>query len=728
MEKFHTYLLFGFLTFCSLYSDAQDSLRRYAQDTLQQVYRPRLGIGTGVMTYYGEVQNYQKHFSPIVNRFGGLIYINAPISRMFNLEFSATYTKIAANERTLLTNFNFESGIRMATVMLYYNFYPFFNENRSRFHPFIGAGFSSFEFLSKTDLYDGLGNQYYYWSDGSIMNMDESDPLAATDAVPLKRDYTYETDLRELNADGIGKYREQSLAFPVSIGAEWHMSPRWDFRIATTFNFTFTDLIDNISPAGTGLREGDKKNDRLLMTYVSLSYDLQIKKKGEEDLQNLEDEEGIPLFADWDPNDFDKDGIIDALDQCPWTPIEALVDEFGCPLDSDQDGVPDYYDDEPGTKFGNYVNEFGVTLTEDDLIRHAQLYNDSTGYEHDFAEIRTEVILNKEKGTTSNRAETTKSGLTYVIIVGRERKDVTVNDLHKFLGYNDYSTITRGDTVYYTLGEFGSIEEAVAAKSGLESSGIEVAEIGRNSGNQETIFTIDEKVVEKVERINIEEGRETPDYNTTEKVFRIQLGAYRNKVDTDVLYPGLDVVYGASQKDNINRYYTGAFSTYEEAVAYQKLLVKKGYKSTFIVAYEQQKRVTLVEAGVDQNALPTDYSEQSEIETFVEDRDTTSSGDQSNSNDLGYDPDKVKYRIQLAYFENEIPIETVDILYNIKRIKPVKGRDGSTTYYSQEYNTEEEREAAMKEFAAYGLTDLKVVIEYEGQYYSEQEFAKKLKK
>lgn len=694
------------------------------QDTLKQVYRPRIGLGTGVMNYYGEIQDYQKKFSPTVNRFGGLVYVNAPVSRAFNLEFSATYVKIAANERTLTRNFNFESRIRMGTVMLYYNFYPLFQANRSRFHPFIGTGFSSFEFLSKTDLLDAQGNQYYYWDDGSIMNMDQSDPLAATDAIPLKRDYTYETDLRTLNADNLGKYREQSVSVPLSIGAEWHMSPRWDFRLAMTYNLTFTDLIDNISPAGVGIRAGDKNKDRLLMTYVSLSYDLQFKKEGENELENLEDEEGIPLFADWDPNDFDKDGIIDAFDQCPWTPIEALVDSAGCPLDTDQDGVPDYYDDEPGTKFGSYVNEFGVTLTEEDFIRHAELYNDSTGYAHDFEELRTVVILNREAGFSTNRENKTKSGLSYVIIVGKERKDITVNDLHKFLGYNDYSTFVLGDTIYYTLGSFNSIEEAVAAKAGLEDNGVEVTNIGRSSGNQETIFTIDEKVIEKVERVNIEEGRERPDYSEQEQVYRVQLGAFKNKIDTDKAYPGLDVVYGASQRDNINRYYTGSFKSYEEAVAYQKELVKKGYKSTFIVAYEQQKRVTLVEAGVDPTKLPQDYSETAEIETFVEEHDTSSTVE----TDLGYDPEKAHYRVQLAYFENEIPVETVDILYNINRVKPVRGRDGSTTYYSQDFETKEARDAAVAEFESYGLTDLKLIIEYEGQYYTDEEFAKKFKK
>src|SRR6056300_987242 len=185
-----------------------------APDTLRNVMRPRIGLGTGVMTYYGEVQNYQKQFAPTVNRFGGTIYANAPVTRMFNAEFTASYAKIAANERTLKRNYNFESRIRMGSAILYYNFYPLFQPKRQYFHPFIGTGIASFEFLSKTDLYDANGNQYFYWSDGSIMNMDENDPLAPTTAEALVRDYTYETNLRELNIDDLGKYREQSFAIP----------------------------------------------------------------------------------------------------------------------------------------------------------------------------------------------------------------------------------------------------------------------------------------------------------------------------------------------------------------------------------------------------------------------------------------------------------------------------------------------------------------------------------
>ena len=692
------------------------SFNGYGQsaDTLREVFRPRIGLGTGVMTYYGEIQNYQKGFAPTVNRFGGNIYANAPISRMFNLEFTACYAKISANERTLKRNYNFESRIRMGSAIVYYNFYPLFQPKRRYFHPFIGTGIASFEFLSKTDMFDANGNQYFYWSDGSIMNMDEDNPLAPTDAIPLTRDYTYETDLRELDIDNLGKYREQSFAIPLSIGAEWHLSPRWDFRVSTTYYFTFTDLIDNVSPAGTGIREGDKKNDRLLYTSVGLSYDLQINRKSTADT-SLMDEDGIPLYAEYDPSDYDNDGVIDVFDICPATPLEALVDTNGCPLDGDKDGVPDYRDDEPNTPYDTYVDEFGVTLTEEDLANHLRLFYDSTGYEHEFTEIRTEVILNREGNSRIKRPKQNKEGLKYVIVVGKEQKDVTVNDLHKYLGYTDYSTIVKGDTVYYTLGEFNSIEEAVAAKSGLEKEGVKVDEIGRNSGNGETILTVDDEVVEKVERINIANGKEAADLNGDNTIFRIQLGAFSKKVNTDELYPGLDVVYGASDRDNLNRYYTGAFDNFEEAAAFQKELKKKGYNSTFVVAYEQKERVTLVEAGVGENDLPEGYNEQKELETFVEERDTT---DKVETVDMSL----VKYRVQLAKFQGDIPVETVDILYNIKNIKPIKGKDGSTTYYSQTYDSAEERDASFDLYRTYGLEDLIPVVEYKSVIYTVEEF------
>jgi OOP family OmpA-OmpF porin len=60
-----------------------------------------------------------------------------------------------------------------------------------------------------------------------------------------------------------------------------------------------------------------------------------------------------------EPLDSDRDGVTDALDRCPNTPVGVAVDSNGCPLDSDKDGVADYLDKCPDTPAGVAVDVNG---------------------------------------------------------------------------------------------------------------------------------------------------------------------------------------------------------------------------------------------------------------------------------------------------------------------------------------------------------------------------------
>jgi hypothetical protein len=69
------------------------------------------------------------------------------------------------------------------------------------------------------------------------------------------------------------------------------------------------------------------------------------------------------------PPDSDRDGVPDADDQCPDTPLFALVDEHGCSVqqrDSDHDGVPDGRDQCPNTPAGVPVDENGCSPAQRD--------------------------------------------------------------------------------------------------------------------------------------------------------------------------------------------------------------------------------------------------------------------------------------------------------------------------------------------------------------------------
>lgn len=65
------------------------------------------------------------------------------------------------------------------------------------------------------------------------------------------------------------------------------------------------------------------------------------------------------------PADSDNDGVADADDQCPNTPVGATVDAAGCALDSDADGVADYLDKCPDTPAGVKVDENGCPIDSD---------------------------------------------------------------------------------------------------------------------------------------------------------------------------------------------------------------------------------------------------------------------------------------------------------------------------------------------------------------------------
>jgi OOP family OmpA-OmpF porin len=60
--------------------------------------------------------------------------------------------------------------------------------------------------------------------------------------------------------------------------------------------------------------------------------------------------------------DEDGDGVLDADDACPRTPLGVPVNSEGCANDNDGDGVPDYLDKCPETPLGNVVDTNGCSL------------------------------------------------------------------------------------------------------------------------------------------------------------------------------------------------------------------------------------------------------------------------------------------------------------------------------------------------------------------------------
>lgn len=639
---------------------------KVADDPAPFVFKPTIGLGTGMFSYYGDV--YDKHLVNFqVSRVAYELSIHQTLTPYLNIGFYTCFGKLGANERLVTRNLNFESQIRVGGVHFEYNFQNFFRTKRN-ISPWISVGFESFEFLSKTDLFDANGNRYYYWSDGSIRNIDEHDPFA-WQASFLTRDYTYETDVRNTNPDNFGEYPERSFAIPVGAGFTMHLTDKWDAVFGTTFHFTFTDYIDGVTAQSTGARQANAANDHFVMTSFGMRYNLTGKEKEKPDPFAPTDS----LYA-FNDEDYDLDGVPDLSDSCALTPIGVAVDLRGCPLDNDFDNTADYLDKELNSPRNFITDEYGVALTDSIIFRRWLLYNDSTGEYH-----ALNVRLNGQNlaGTGGNERK------VYMVSLGTYVNAISNEQMMRFLSVPDIATHTLYDSsTAYTAGKFYDLVEADRRKKALEAQGFPKAMIvyktpegklvevtgltntngtvssngggsgnsgntnngnanngnntgnvaGNNSGNANSNNISGNSntgnngnVAGNTANTNgnnagNNNGGVPPMPNDTGLVFRVQVGAFSRPISKSTFadVPNLLVF---KTDDGLYKYMSGSYKTFQEASDAKAQLLVKGYSGAFIVAYKQGKRVPLEKAGAiyaKQEPQQPDSSSNSGTKNFVE--------------------------------------------------------------------------------------------------------------
>lgn len=190
-----------------------------------------------------------------------------------NVTFSLFTGKVRGDETMGNKNINFSSSIFSQTIGVEYNFRPLLKTNmegRQLIRPFIGVAFGAMQFRAKADLKDAQGRAYYYWSDGKIYNQAEgqSDPDLL---VELQRDNEYETDLRDRNNDGLGKYPQLAFTMPINAGVRFQIGRNVGANVHLGYMLNFTDMVDDLSEAGSGMRARSAGNDNSLFASVGLT-------------------------------------------------------------------------------------------------------------------------------------------------------------------------------------------------------------------------------------------------------------------------------------------------------------------------------------------------------------------------------------------------------------------------------------------------------------------------
>lgn len=690
-------------------------------------FKPIIGLGTGLFSYYGDLYE-KKLVNPQVSRIGWELSVSHRFSPSLDLNFYALFGKLGANERTDVRNVNIQSEIRVGGVQLIYTF-AHLMPGRRTIHPYISSGFESFEFLSKTDLIDKNGNVYHYWSDGSIRNIDEKSPDASK-AIVIQRDYTYESDVRELNLDDFGKYPERSFAIPAGAGFFLHLSDRVDVKIGATMHFTMTDYIDGITADSKGNRKGNSKNDHYMMTAFSLRYDLipgnTTTLSPEEELR-YQDAEIFVLERE----DEDKDGVLDMVDKCLGTPPNAPVDGNGCPLDDDKDGIPNYRDQEPQSSPGAVVDVQGVTISDSLLALKYDMYMDSTG-----KYTKVVVLPSDNRPVPGGMPAVARN---YTIKLGEFSSGVPSELMTKFLSIPDVETRSHGDSVtVYFAGRYASEQQAEAKKEEFINSGIPDAKVmylsangkltpppvlavnpGNPSGDpvkpgsdpatpNDTAKTGSDpaKTGDPVVKTGTNPGElSTSTIPATEGVvFRIQLGAYKRKLSKRVF--GVDDVIQVQTDDGLYKYLTGSYKTFDEAAKRRVDVLVNGFPDAFVVAYKDGKRIPLTSVGA------TPSNPEPEPENLEEPK-----GPMSTAN-----KELVVFKVQLGVYKNEPPADMQEKFKNLPGIEKGLSVSGLTRYTAGSFNDYNAAVALKNEIREkYGVEDAFVIAFFKDQYISVQE-------
>ncbi len=650
-------------------ADKNDSIPKEKEPPVKEMfYGPTVGLGVGMFKFYGDILD-ANYGNPLVSNIGYDLHVKQQLNSFLTAKFYVLFGTVSANERSADRNLNFRSALRVGGFSLLYNFDQLLPEDRI-VSPFISLGIESVEFHSKTDLYDQYGNEYNYWSDGSIRNLPETDPNAAS-AIIIQRDYHFETDLREMNADGLGKYPERTFAIPVGAGVKMHMTKNIDFTVGMTYHMTFTDLIDNVTGDSGGDRIGTQLgnggNDKFLMTSFNVSYNF-LKHKKEDKVEDVFHED-IDYLA-YDTEDEDGDGVIDFIDECPWTPAGVEVDEKGCPLDKDGDFVPNYRDDELESREGAVVNRTGVEMTDDMIYEAYQRYLDSTGM---FADTETRIIA----------ADKRKKKKKYKVQVGEFTGAVDADLVDKFLSIPDVEIKTFGDSMtVIAVGDYDNLPDAVKRKIELTEQGFDAAIVVE----QEKDGTF-KSVGDAANNMTVD-ASDHP--YTNEVVFRVQLGAFSKRLTEQDLH-GLKNVMEIKASDGLYKYlYSQSFKTVEAAAGKKiDLAVDYGVEDAFVVAYKGGKRITLKEAGV-----------------------ASAANENINTTEKTYDKSKIRFKIQIGSYKNQLPTEVLSKFMELEDVDQTS-KDGITRYTAGEFTSYEDAEAYKAKVVEAGIGGAFVIATHE---------------
>jgi len=199
------------------------------------VYYPVLSVGTGMLSYYGELNNNMQDFGTLpplkINVYHFLDNQQNFRVNIFGMSgnLSGSFNELP-EEDELMNKYNgitnFQTDILAMGLNLEYGFGHFYSQ-RPKFRPFLALGGEVLIYNPKSD-YMKDGSPYDWHSEQIIL-----------------RDYNYDYNLRHANLFDVS-YNQNTPAVTLDVGFDFSLSSRVSVRVGASGHYTFTDLLDGI--------------------------------------------------------------------------------------------------------------------------------------------------------------------------------------------------------------------------------------------------------------------------------------------------------------------------------------------------------------------------------------------------------------------------------------------------------------------------------------------------
>ena len=196
--------------------------------------------------------------NPLLGKKGIYLGVNKPLIKYSSLNFSFNYNNYSSNINQVNNieelQLRYETNVLTGGVSI--NISPF---QQSSFQPYASIGASIMHFNPKADVKNEFGS--YMFINGI---------LTSTNGEAASLDNVFETSHSEINTF---TYSKLALGFPLGIGLKLKISDFVSLNTQLSYNFNFTDNIDNISTSRSSeLVEFNNNNDNSIIAVIGFTF------------------------------------------------------------------------------------------------------------------------------------------------------------------------------------------------------------------------------------------------------------------------------------------------------------------------------------------------------------------------------------------------------------------------------------------------------------------------